>query len=268
MASSVRAIGVTIAFYVPDGGRFCSTDWTRGPWDPRQQHAGPPTALLGRAIEGLDGSEEFTVARLSVELLRSVPLTVLTVEARIVRPGRRVQLAEATLTDDDGAIALARAWRIHRDDTLAEQSASEPPAFVGPEESPAVGGFDPWNGPSYFSAVEWRTAAGDFSRPGPATVWMRMTGELVEGEQPSPLTRVLVAADSGNGVSMELPIQTHLFINTELTVHLFREPDGEWVCLDARTRIGPESVGLASSVLYDRRGRIGAAHQALLVSRR
>jgi hypothetical protein len=259
---------VTIAFYVPEGGRFRSSDWTRGPWDPRQQHAGPPTALLGRAIEGLDGSEEFAVARLSVELLRSVPLTVLTVEAQLVRPGRRVQLAEATLSDDDGAIALARAWRIRRDDTPDEESVNEPPAFVGPEDSLPAGGFDPWNGPSYFSAVEWRAAAGDFTRPGPATVWMRLRGELIEGEQPSPLIRVLVAADSGNGVSMELPIQTHLFINTELTVHLFREPDGEWVCLDARTRIGPESVGLASSVLYDRRGRIGAAHQALLVSRR
>jgi hypothetical protein len=268
MAGSSGALGVTIAFYVPDRGRFCPTDWTRGPWDPLQQHAGPPTALLGRAIEGLDGGEEFTVARLSIEILRSVPLTVLTVEARIVRPGRRVQLAEATLTDDDGPIALARAWRIRRDDTLAEQSAGEPPAVAGPDDSPAVAGFDPWNGPSYFSAVEWRTAAGDFIRPGPATVWMRMNGELIEGERPSPLTRVLVAADSGNGVSMELTIQTHLFINTELTVHLFREPDGEWVCLDARTRIGPESVGLASSVLYDRRGRIGAANQALLVSRR
>jgi Thioesterase-like superfamily len=126
---------VSIAFYVPDGGRFRSTEWTRGPWDPGQQHAGPPTALLGRAIERLDGSEEFTVARLSMELLRSVPLAVLTVEARVVRAGRRVQLAEATLSDDDGAIALARAWRIRRDDTVAEESANEPPGFAGPEES-------------------------------------------------------------------------------------------------------------------------------------
>jgi Thioesterase-like superfamily len=259
---------MTIAFYVPDDGGFRSTDWTRGPWDPEQQHAGPPTALLGRAVEGLEGGAEFTVARLTVEILRSVPLTVLTVTARVVRPGRRVQLAEATLGDDDGAIAVARAWRIRRDGTVAEQSADEPPSFAGPDQCPAIEGFDPWKGPSYFSAVEWRAASGDFFRPGPATVWMRMNGELVEGEPPSPLVRTLVAADSGNGVSMELPIETHLFINTELTVHLFREPEGEWVCLDARTRIGPDSVGLASSVLYDGRSRIGAAHQALLVRRR
>jgi hypothetical protein len=97
---------------------------------------------------------------------------------------------------------------------------------------------------------------------------MRMKGQLVEGENPSPLTRVLVAADSGNGVSMELPLRTHLFINTELTVHLFREPAGQWVCLDARTRVGSQGVGLAAAALYDTGGRIGAAHQSLLVRRR
>jgi hypothetical protein len=113
--------------------------------------------------------------------------------------------------------------------------------------------------------VEWRTAAGEFMTSGPATVWMRMNGSLVEGEQPSPLTRVLVAADSGNGISMELSLDTHVFINTELTVHQFREPAGQWICLDARTRIGPNGVGLATSTLIDTTGRFGIANQALLV---
>jgi len=259
---------MTTAFYVPDGGGLRSTDWTRGPWDARFQHAGPPAALMGRAIERLDDAESFMVARVSVELLRGIPLHVLTVEARILRGGRRVQLAEATLSDDDGQIALARAWRIRREDTAADQSDIEPAPFAGPEESREIADFDPWKGPSYFSAVDWRAASGDFLNPGPATAWMRMKGQLVEGENPSPLTRVLVAADSGNGVSMELPLQTHLFINTELTVHLFREPVGQWVCLDARTRVGSQGVGLAAAALYDTGGRIGAAHQSLLVRRR
>ncbi len=254
-----------MAFYRPDGDRFASTEYTRGPWDPLYQHAGPPAALLGRAIERLDGGEDFVVARFTIELLRSVPLRVLAAEARLARPGRRVQLAEATLSDEDGVIAVARAWRILRGDTSAEQSPPEPAAFPGAEDVARAADFDPWGGPSYFSAVEWRVAAGDFMSPGPATVWMRMNGTLVDGEQPSPLTRVLVAADSGNGVSMELSLQTHLFINTELTVHLHREPVGEWICLHARTRIGPAGAGLATSTLYDSVGRFGTANQALLV---
>ena len=257
-----------MAFYVPDADRFVSTEWTRGPWDPRYQHAGPPAALLGRAIEALEPAGEFMVARITIEVLRSIPLSPLAVEARLARPGKRVQLAEATLSDEDGDIAVARAWRIRRGDTSAEQSAVEPATFAGPDAVAPTAEFDPWGGPSYFSATEWRVAAGDFLSPGPATVWMRMNGALVDGEQPSPLTRVLVAADSGNGVSMELSLQTHVFINTELSVHIFREPAGEWVCLDARTRIGPVGSGLATSTLFDNNGRFGVANQALLVRER
>jgi hypothetical protein len=255
------------AFYVDDDGRFESTEWTRGPWDPRFQHAGPPAALLGRAIERLDGGEDYAVARFTVELLRSIPVGPLTVDSSIVRPGKRVQLAEAMLSDADGTIALARAWRIQREAT-AEATAAEPPPFPGPEHSSPGPVFDPWNGPSYFAAMEWRHAAGTFMTPGPATTWMRMHDQLVDGEQPSPLTRVLVAADSGNGISLELPLDTHVFINTELTVHLTCEPSGEWVCLDARTRIGSDGVGLATSVLYDSARRIGIGNQALLIRRR
>ena len=95
-----------------------------------------------------------------------------------------------------------------------------------------------------------------------------MRQPLVDGEPPSPLVRVLVAADSGNGVSAALDYRRYLFINTELTVHLTREPAGEWVCLDAVTRPGTLGVGLAETVLSDERGRLGRAAQTLLVRAR
>jgi hypothetical protein len=97
-------------------------------------------------------------------------------------------------------------------------------------------------------------------------VWMRMRGALVEGEPPSPLQRLMVAADVGNGVSALLDWRRYLFINTELTVHLLRGPDGEWVGVDAVTHL--DGVGLAESVLWDERGRIGRGAQTLLVRER
>ena len=126
----------------------------------------------------------------------------------------------------------------------------------------------PWQGENYFNAMEWRQAAGGFFEPGPAAAWMRMRMPLVEGEEPSPLTRVLVAADSGNGLSFVTPPLEYLFINTELTVHLFRLPAGEWVCLDAVSRIDPSGIGVAESILWDETGRLGRGNQALLVARR
>ena len=68
----------------------------------------------------------------------------------------------------------------------------------------------------YHTAMEFRFVAGSFLELGPATVWSRHP--LVAGEVPSPLCRVLVAADSGNGVSASLDFRRWRFINPELTV--------------------------------------------------
>jgi hypothetical protein len=48
----------------------------------------------------------------SIEIL----LTPLWIEARVVRPGRRVQFAEASLADERGDVARAGVWRIRRSD--------------------------------------------------------------------------------------------------------------------------------------------------------
>jgi hypothetical protein len=115
----------------------------------------------------------------------------------------------------------------------------------------------------YHTGMEYRFITGGFTEPGPATVWMRMRVPLVEGEQPTPVQRVLVAADSGNGVSAALDWRRYIFINTDLSVHLMREPRGEWVCLDAVTHV--DGLGLADTALWDEGGRIGRAVQTLLV---
>ena len=256
------------AFYLPDGDRFISTDWTRGPWTPTAQHAGPPAALIGRAIEQLESAGDMRVARFTTEVLRPVPLSTLQVEARIVRPGRRVQYAEATLADDDGDIMRASAWRIRAEDGAVPATDLDPPPFPPPDQAAEPDLPPMYEGPSYFTAMEWRFAGGAFLSPGPAAAWMRMRIPLVAGEQPSPLTRVLAVADSGNGISMVLPLGEYLFINVDLSVHLFRMPEGEWVCLDAETRIDGRGIGLAEGRLWDERGRLGRGNQSLLVAPR
>lgn len=260
---------VVDAFYLPDGDRFISTELTRGPWTPEAQHAGPPAALVARAMELLDSGPPMQVARFTAEILRPVPVTPLSVEARVVRPGRRVQLVEASLSNQEGEIVRATAWRIRTDEERSVPATDpEPVPFPSPSQASK---FDPpafYEGPSYFSAMEWRFASGTFLEPGPAASWMRMRVPLVAGEPPSPLARVLVAADSGNGISSVASPLEYLFINTELSVHLFRLPVGEWVCLDAVSRIDPSGIGVAESILWDEVGRLGRGNQALLVARR
>jgi hypothetical protein len=257
------------AFYEKAGDSFVATELTRGPWDPGAQHAGPPAGLLGRAIEGLEGVEEFHVGRITFEILRPVPIGPVRVEAEVVRPGRSVQMVEATLSNEDGELVKARAWRLRTSRIeVPDDVVSTPDPPPGPEDGSQPEFFSTGQDAGYHTAMEWRSVAGGFLEPGPATVWMRMGCQLVEGEEPTPLQRTLVAADVGNGISAVLDWRHYLFINVELSVHLERLPKGEWVCVDAVTLPQPNGVGTAESVLYDERGRIGRAAQALLIAHR
>jgi hypothetical protein len=256
------------AFYERTGDGFLATELTRGPWDPGAQHAGPPSALLGRAIEGLPGAEEFQVGRITFEILKSVPIGPLRVEAEVVRPGRRVQMVEASLAGEDGVLVRARGWRLRTGSIELPDAVSEPPAPLGPEQGSEPEFFATGDSVGYHTAMEWRSISGAFREPGPATVWMRMRHPLVSGEEPSPLQRTLIAADVGNGISAVLSWRTHVFINVDLSVHLERMPRGEWVCVDATTLPQASGIGTAESVLSDTDGRIGRAAQTLLLSQR
>jgi len=255
------------AFYLPDGDAFESTELTRGPWDEGSQHAGPPCALLGRVLDGA-GDLEGQLARVTYEILRPVPIARLEARAEVVRPGRSVEMVEGALAHEGEDVIRARAWRIRTTELALDREAMEPDPVPGPERATRKAFFPvPWD-VGYHTAMEVRFVEGGFTDPGPARAWMRMRVCLVEGEEPSPRDRVLVAADSGNGVSAPLDYHRWVFINTDLTVNLRRLPAGEWVCLDSVTYADPHGIGMSDTALHDERGMIGRATQALLIAER
>ena len=256
------------AFYTPDGDDgFVSTQLTGGPWDPRLQHAGPPSALLTRALEAASGIDGGQTVRLSFDILRPVPVAPLTVATRVLRPGRRVEQLEATLSSADGtALMRATAWRM-RSEAFEDAPAPDPPP-PGPEEG-RPGEFGFWTDEvAYHRALEWRFIEGGFTTPGPATVWTRLHKQLVEGEAPSPLVRLLVMADAASGISAMLDWSEWSFVNVDIGVHLVRPPEGEWMAMAATTRLGPAGAALCTSVVSDARGRLGVTTQSLLIARR
>ena len=255
------------AFFEPLGdGRFRSTEHTGGPWSPESQHLGPPSALLTRALEGVPASHPAAIARVTVEILGPVPVAELEVSAAVERPGRSVELLSGEIRAQGRAVVRGRAWRIVRTDTGAVETDGGKP-LPPPEQGNPIDRPAGW-GSGYLDAMEWRTLRGTFAKPGPATVWARQQVDLVAGEAPTGLQRLLTVADSGNGVSSLLDPRRWWFINTELTVHVYRDPAGDWIGLDATTMIGPDGVGTALSTLYDQSGRIVAGAQALMVRAR
>jgi hypothetical protein len=256
------------AFYLPDGeDRFLATELTRGPWDPRAQHAGPPAALLGRAVERFGERADLHTARVTFEIMRPVPIAAVQVAARRLRDGRKVDLVEASLTAGGVEVMRAVALRIRGAELPLPPGLGEPRRLPGPEQGRDQPFFPTGQEVGYHTAMEWRFVAGSFLEAGPATVWLRMRHPLLPGEAPSPLVRVLAAADSGNGVSAALDYRRWLFVNADLTVYLARPLAGEWVALEAATTVA-DGVGLATSVIHDEQGPVGRALQALFVDRR
>lgn len=239
-------------------------------------HGGAPSSLLAGELERIlgAGAEPGTLqpARLTIDLERPVTLVPLTVEVEVVRPGRKVRVAEARLLDDRGnRMARATLLGIRRTEPLDLSSAvtmpvDPPPPLPSQAVAMEVPTLLQHTGGKMFhaDAVEHRVVRGTWGVIGPATDWIRLTVEVVAGRAVTPLQRVAAAADFGNGVSAALP-PGWTFINPDLTVTLHRLPAGEWVCIDAGTHLGPDGTGTAESELWDERGRLGRSIQTLVI---
>ncbi len=281
-------------------GRVRPTAHTRGPWDPGALHGGAAAALIVRAFERF-GSEEApaadtpvatsgdtpvagpaargVIARLGVEFVKPIPFAELSVSIEVVRDGRRVQelAAELTAVPGDELIGRANALRIQpvpgglpdpegrrelpgpgQVESMPGHDEGEPIVFAlnpGAYESLATTGMH----------MRWLS---DPQALGPARVWMALAQPIVGQEPASPLQQLVATADFGNGVSRELDFERYLFINADLTIHLWRAPRGEWIGLDAKTVLMDGGAGIAESVLHDQHGPVGRSFQTLVIQSR
>ncbi len=259
------------AYAVVSSTTVRASELTRGPWDPQHQHAGPPIAMVCRAIEAAARGQGLThMARLTANLLRPVPIAELDIEVTTDYAGRNAAHYAARLSSAGKEVARFTAL-MQRENELALPDdleghplprAPRPPAESALRRMPFGRELT-----GYADLVENRVATGTFFG-GRCAAWFRLQRPLVEGEEPSGYQRVAVAADSGNGISALLSIERYLFVNSDLTINLLRRPVGEWICVDARTLLAPNGCGLAESQLFDEQGLIGRATQSLAVRAR
>ncbi|GAB3684997.1 thioesterase family protein [Salinisphaera aquimarina] len=250
--------------FLRDGDTFLATGLSRGPWDENAQHGGAPAALLAHLAETAVG-EEFFLARLTFELSRPVPVAALTVAVETSR-GRTARRVTLRIEHEGSVVGRAIALMLREQSTAVPATSA---ARLEPEPADCTERFDTPGMPTgesfHHEAMDIRVAHGSTRVPGPAAAWFCLRVPLIDGVETTPAMRAAAAADFGNGISWVLPFDEFLFTNTDLTLYLHRAPVGEWIGLDAETIVQPNGVGLASSTLYDSQGRIGMAHQNLLV---
>lgn len=254
------------------GERFRATDLTRGTWSAAIQHGGPVSALLVRALQGCARRDDTRLSRVVVDLIGGVPADGdLWVQAQVQRPGKQIELlgAQMLAPGPDGAprpVARATGWRLQHQDTRSLARAAAPPP------RPRTEAFDrnlkslDWDR-NYVHSLQWLWLTEPLS-DGPGESWIRPTVDLVSGESMSPLERLFAVADCANGIGSKLDIRQWTFLNTDLAVHVFRVPDGEWVGIRAETSYGPDGIGTTVGSLFDEHGAVGAIQQSVLVRRR
>lgn len=250
-------------FYEQEGAAFVAQPTTRGPWDPKFQHGGPPSALLTGALARLDpGASGFALARVTLSFLRPLPIDRFTVQTRVVHAGRTTQRVQAALMHQGRPVLLAEGVRVRRGPT---PTTPRPPTDWPPADSLPPYEFTFFTQPmAYHRAIDLRIAGGTWGQT-PVRFWARPRVPLVQGRPTLPEEQVVILADAQSGMGVPMDPKAHTFVNPDLTVYLFRRPQGAWIGLDIRSDSGPEGAGLARADLVDPAGPFGLSAQALVV---
>ncbi len=246
-------------------GVFVGNDPARGPWSADHCHAGPVSGLIVRAAEAEIGPEKM-LTRLTVDLLRPLPLAGLRVAAETTRHTKTLATTRVTVHDlDDTLCATATTMHMVRKDLGAVPNVDLPAPHI---EDMVDGPFPigemrhDLRGFAHHSQIGYPKGCNQGA--GPKTVWMR-TPPLLEGEDPSPIQALCPLADCGNGISWNAPTSEMGFMNTDLTVQIHREPVSDWLASDSISHWQPSGIGMSQSVLFDTQGPVGTALQTLVL---
>ena len=251
------------AIFRVDGHRVVTGPKAAGPWDARMQHGSAPASLVTWAAERIPTSVPMHIARVSIDLMRPVPVAPLTLQTEVLREGRKIQLCAVRLFAGGALTAGATVLKVKAQAEPLPPDIVEPPLDVATPDQSRV---EPQNSP-FGTGMSIRAARGRFGGPGPGAIWYRADRPLVAGSPISQAMRAVVASDFCNA-SSALDFRSWTFLNADLTVSLAREPVGEWILLDAESWIGPDGAGLAMARLVDTKGYFGRCVQSLVIEKR
>jgi hypothetical protein len=249
-----------------DEHTFRPTVHVGGAWNPGELHFSPLAGLIVHAIEGHAAARPDApqiISRISFDILGFLADDVCDIRVETIRPGRTIELAEATLSIAGRPVTRARAWLLAGIDTSAV-AGGEGEALPPPDSLASRDMAGEWMG-GYISSIDVRMVSAP--HPGRGTAWITTDVALVAGEEAGPVATFVRLTDTANGIATRVRPTEWIFPNVDLTIHLHRQPEGRWVGLDTTVVFGPTGQGITSTVLHDLTGPVGHAQQQLTVRR-
>ncbi|MDQ8732772.1 thioesterase family protein [Bradyrhizobium sp. LHD-71] len=253
--------------YRLEGSHVVTGPMAGGPWDPKMQHGSAPSALIVAVAETVPTAVPMRVARLTVDLMRPIPVAPLQIKTEVLREGRKIQLCSIDLIADGKLAVRGTVLKIRREPYELPGNVSDEPVALPPAASGHLAKGKITDNP-FMACLTMRVVKGGFNEPGPGAVWFRVERSIIDGRSNSAAMRAAIAADFCNGASSVLDFRSWTFINGDLSVSLARDPVGDWILLDAETWLGPDGSGIACARLGDAQGYFGRAAQSILIEPR
>jgi acyl-CoA thioesterase superfamily protein/acyl-Coa thioesterase superfamily protein len=262
------------SLFIREGNQYIPTETAGSPWGPASLHGGAPTALMVSAMQDRFVADEMQLVRFTVDLFRSVPMAPLRMECETIRDGKRVKMFDVSLIHDDVEVCRASGLVLKKSDVevpdyarmdaslpehIQQAIAQEPVVGIGPEHRM----YDGPSTPGLHKTVPMKPIFLKIGI-GHGCSWVRLPAAVIEGRDSTPLDSVAVLADFANGFSQVHLSETVGFINADLVVNLFRVPESEWICIDARAFPQTTGLSMVETVLYDEQGMIGRVSQSNL----
>lgn len=250
----VNEQGVAIAHYEP-------TMHAQGVWNPNEQHMAPATGVICNELEQFMPRSELRFARINLDIWGMIRFAPFTIETRLLRPGRTIELVEARMLSEGQTCIVAHAWRLQTSDTSSVTGLEEQP-IPDHEQMGEWQAFSAWGG-GYINSLQVKSNVE--RRPGHGVVWMKNELEMVEGQPTSAFVRLMGMVDTANGVAARTKPGAWVFPNVDLNINLLRMPQGRWLGFETRQQYGDDGIGLTSSVLHDELGAFGRSEQTLTI---
>ncbi|WP_327143637.1 thioesterase family protein [Nocardia sp. NBC_01327] len=243
---------------------FAPTVHARGAWAVDEQHFSPLGGLIVHEIERARARErraDLMISRIGFDILGRNTFEEFDIHVETVRPGRTIELVEATVTIAGRPTVSARVWLTTAQDT-GIVAGGEPDPLPAPESLSPWPLTSVWPG-GYVASLDTRPVG--IPQPGRTTAWLSTPVDLVEGERTSALAAYVALVDTANGIAVRQEPTKWMFPNLDLTIHLYRQPEAGWTGLDTTVTFGHTGQGITSTVLHDLRGPVGYAQQILTV---
>lgn len=240
---------------------FMPTEIARSPWNDFSINGAAIGGLLAALVEEPMAGGEKHVARLTVDILGTVPKAELEGRTSILRKGRRMELLAAEILANGRVQARATALCVRTSDTPAICEANPFPGPKAVEARPFL------RSGSFGGTAETRPVRGAIMEAGPGTLWFKHGAEVVSGTPISPLMRAAIIADFGNGVGNTMPDRSWTFANLDIGINFLRMPRGEWLMIDAVVESAGNGHAIARNSFADEEGIYARGFQTLFIDK-